>query len=277
MRFKTLSLMITVVIAFFFLPLTVMEASASLTWDFYEFNAVAQASVVDNTYPGYSDYDFDETFGPPVSITAYAEATNPEDPPYLQRARGFSTLNWNSMYLTSCSFCSGDLAQYAGGYSYAEAYGGFIAEDYIFNFLYSYEYEITARSGSNDANALNQTRAYFQVYDNTDKLFLFDDWIINDIVTSVGIDANSSSGTDADTLSMFIPVGHEIHVSLWTDYFAESNGYSCAGNDRCNNQAHLSFNYDIVLTPEPISSILFLTGGMTLAGRYYWKKRKVKT
>jgi len=37
-----------------------------------------------------------------------------------------------------------------------------------------------------------------------------------------------------------------------------------------------AWNYwsNLSVTPEPVSSILFVTGGVVLVGKRYWKKRK---
>ncbi|UCE71224.1 MAG: hypothetical protein JSV11_05735 [Nitrospiraceae bacterium] len=48
------------------------------------------------------------------------------------------------------------------------------------------------------------------------------------------------------------------------------SGY--CGSPTCNNDGSVTFQVAVV--PEPISSILFLTGGVVLVGRKYLKKRK---
>lgn len=49
----------------------------------------------------------------------------------------------------------------------------------------------------------------------------------------------------------------------WSVYVGWQNTGSGWGTDKTT----------FTVTPEPISSILFLTGGATLAARHYWKKR----
>lgn len=64
------------------------------------------------------------------------------------------------------------------------------------------------------------------------------------------------SAGDSATFSIQIPVGHNIEVNFGIHH------YNTDG----------SLTYNVAVVPEPISSILFVTGGTLLAGRRLLKK-----
>jgi len=85
---------------------------------------------------------------------------------------------------------------------------------------------------------------------------------IEDVTTSTVLFNDTYSGLQEYYIST--PVGDRISVSV--DY---------GSGERCCNGEFLSTRaYSMSVVPEPISSLLFVTGGTLLACRRYWKKRK---
>ena len=276
MKFKTSFSLISVITAVLFLSLIAVESDAAITWDNLTYNAFAEAYVGNSS--GYYDYGTSTKNGPPLRISAYARATNPENSPYSQMAQGYGVVDESSMFLKSCVFCKGNLGGDAYGYAYTEVTGTFIADDGFFNFGYDYGYTIAARGIDEAAYAENKAQAFLQVYDNTTGSFLFNDYLINNEITATGNEFNTYTDSGADMLSIPIAssIGHEIQVLFWADYMGKSQGYACAGNSRCDENASFSINYNMdvaPVVPEPVSSILFLSGGATLAVRRYLRKR----
>ena len=61
--------------------------------------------------------------------------------------------------------------------------------------------------------------------------------------------------------------GHDISVSFGAYVFTTSDGLTG------DNYEEISLNYSTAIVPEPISSILFVTGGSLLAGRRYLRRK----
>jgi len=74
----------------------------------------------------------------------------------------------------------------------------------------------------------------------------------------------SDSGTDFGTFVVQTPVDHDINVDFYLDFDGYPTVYS---------SSTLSYNMSTSLVPEPISSVLFITGGTLLAGRRIIRRR----
>jgi hypothetical protein len=59
------------------------------------------------------------------------------------------------------------------------------------------------------------------------------------------------------------------------DYLTFHPDFGNAWDDDGPPYYNHSFKFIVEVVPEPISSILFITGGATLIGRYYFKRKKV--
>ncbi len=121
----------------------------------------------------------------------------------------------------------------------------------FFKISYDYDYSNVETSGE------PSSKAWLKIDDLTNPGNLFD-----------GTFDLSPDATGSGVLYIPIPVGHELEV-----YFGISSqaprlltAYSTS--------SQLSLNYNMAVTPEPVSSMLFLAGAATLAIGYYRKKRK---
>jgi hypothetical protein len=93
-------------------------------------------------------------------------------------------------------------------------------------------------------------------------------WLtITDLSTSTVLYDNSSLTLDNNTYTIEVPTiaGNEIEVNFGAKVYASRFIYSQTENVR--------LNYSTAVAPEPISSILFVTGGTLLAGRRFLRRK----
>jgi hypothetical protein len=98
-------------------------------------------------------------------------------------------------------------------------------------------------------------------YDNEAYNYTYDySWLkITDITTGSSLYDQQLNGSSSDTVLINLTDQHEISVE-----FGIHNGYI----------GEQTLTYSTAVVPEPISSILFVTGGTLLAGQRYIKRRK---
>jgi len=92
-------------------------------------------------------------------------------------------------------------------------------------------------------------------------------WLqVNDLTTSDNLYFESLNHNTSDLITVPTLAGHVIEVRINNELF--NSIYS-------SQEATLNYNMSTApVVPEPISSILFVTGGTLLAGRRYLKRRK---
>ena len=137
--------------------------------------------------------------------------------------------------------------------------------------------EITASTMYTEAmvTGIQVVRAYASAdytgnYVSDDNFFVFsydgelDHLTVNNVTTSTILLDISTTGSS----TYYIPtaVGNEIEVSFGTS-IGEITRSSQSGS------SSLTYNMSTAVAPEPISSILFITGGTLLAGRRYIKRK----
>lgn len=74
-----------------------------------------------------------------------------------------------------------------------------------------------------------------------------------------------------DTIDIWHSLDNWDKVRVLGDWNVRAK-YTARGGDDTNTTGEGYTSFKVV--PEPISSILFLTGGATLVARHYWKKRQ---
>ncbi|RJO61644.1 hypothetical protein C4544_02235 [candidate division WS5 bacterium] len=135
-----------------------------------------------------------------------------------------------------------------GAYAYSQAYaefkGTYIASDPTI--LYSYDL----------------TRNYSgAVVGNWGSI------LIQDMTASSTLYSWAGLLSDSDTITIPTTVGNEIYVNLSIEATATSGSL---GVPEVNSAA---LSYTTAIAPEPISSILFITGGTLLAGRRFIRRK----
>ncbi len=116
------------------------------------------------------------------------------------------------------------------------------------NPLFNFSYSIVTTSGATPPNQ--------------------DYWLnVNDLTDNANLYYNNALSTNAGTITIDVPTtpGHEISVN-----FLISN----EGVAYPSQIGSAGMTYNMAVAPEPISSILFVTGGAVLAGRLYRKRRR---
>ncbi len=94
-------------------------------------------------------------------------------------------------------------------------------------------------------------------------------WLtVTDLTSSTVLynDASLSLDSSTHTIEISTIAGHEIEV-----YFGAK---ALAAREFSTQTENVRLNYSTAVAPEPISSILFVTGGTLLAGRRYMKRKK---
>jgi len=186
------------------------------------------------------EYIFDE-FGGDWSILDYdSQSGTPPISAYASYSNSYASSsipNLYSMYVSIGPVSSSWWRSQAD----AMFQGEFITTLPLLNFYYDY----SASGGSPSASGIKIT-----VYDITTSQTLFTQnfWAGPD---------ESSSGSG--TIPISVPVGDNIRVSLTATAFGK-------------DYANASLNYNFTLVPEPVSSILFITGGVLLVVRRGLKK-----
>jgi hypothetical protein len=91
--------------------------------------------------------------------------------------------------------------------------------------------------------------------------------LIQDNTTSSTLFSWEGLLSDSDVVSVSTPIGNEIYVNLSIEASASSGSL---GLPEVNSA---TLNYTVAVVPEPISSILFFTGGAMLGGRRLLKRK----
>jgi len=166
-----------------------------------------------------------------------------------------------------------DPSTYSYASSLARYYDIYTATAPLLIIDYSYTYDIFAQGRASDAVAGNYVDFSIIVQDQTTMEYLFPvpfnpevPYIFYDDVFVSGADSSSKSGSGADTLYISTPVGHDISVYVSAEEWANAYGDAKAGS------TSFSANVDITVVPEPISAVLFITGGVILGFRRFYNK-----
>ncbi|NOZ68798.1 MAG: hypothetical protein GXP46_06045 [Deferribacteres bacterium] len=237
-NFRLLS-KLTIIAALFFTPLS--AGAAEVPWSYEWYRAYAYGA----SYLHFDVFDeaTDEATGPVPPLNA--EVTDADD--FFFHGRS----NIESSYMETLAGAKGTGHFGGGAYASAEFWGRYTADMPFFVISYDYDYSIY------DPDSGPLSEAWLKIDDLTEPGNLFD-----------GTFALSPDATGSGVLYIPIPVGHELEVYFGISSLApsESTSYS--------TYSQLALNYNMAVTPEPVSSLLFLAGGATLAMRYYRKKRK---
>jgi len=134
---------------------------------------------------------------------------------------------------------------YASSQAFAEFEGTYIAHDPFF--LFSYDLIRNHSEG---------------VIGNWGTILIQDETTLSTLFSWEGL------FSDSDVLSIPTKIGNEIYVNFSIDAYA---GSGVIGLPEVNSA---TLNYTMSVVPEPISSILFITGGGLLAGRRFIRGMK---
>lgn len=97
-------------------------------------------------------------------------------------------------------------------------------------------------------------------------------WLtVTDLSTNTVLYSDSSLSLDNSVYNVLVPTtaGNQIEVDFGAKVFASRWLYPQTEN------VILNYSTAVAVAPEPISSILFLTGGATLIGRKYIRRKKI--
>jgi hypothetical protein len=180
------------------------------------------------------------------------------------------------MYLHTEADNSLSTDSYSRATAYAFFNGGFIANGSVLEISYSYSYDIYAEAIDPDAYAYNDIWAYLQVWEVSgeyapvySEYSHYEKELVSDFVEAYDSEAYSSSDSGTNTIS--IPVTPGVKYKVWLQ--AGESAYAGDGNAMAGARS-LTFTYDFTVVPEPVSSILFVTGAATLGVSYRRKRKK---
>jgi len=246
MRVKTLCSIIVFVVSFVFLPL--MATAAPVPWSSESYTAYAYANMgvwgmwcddyscypTINIMDEADEYTSESFF--PISASASAHFMGEE-------SNAFSEITYSTMNV------------------YAQAFSGYNDEFWL---LYGRAVGDAQFKGTFTANAplLNFT---YSLSSNNNKPSAAGGWIyVDDLTEGIELFSFSFAPSIPSTVALSIPIGHEIE--FYIEGWADTSVYYYDISDA-------TLTYSTSLVPEPISSLLFLAGGATLALRRYWRKK----
>jgi hypothetical protein len=239
---------------FIFLP-SMVTAQTSITWDTQLF--------------GHStNYDI-----PNVSVDSSSLLPLPHDYSYIDSQTNTLLQDMHLNINDANSFSSdvylynpggrGPLEKVAGSYFRGE----YIATSDILNLSYSYDFSHSTTNGG-----LSEFTLITSIWDlDAPSIITINNYIVDDFILNDATSNDSSSGT----ISFSVPVGHRIQTVLSTSYLSliDFDQYSTS-----LGTAEVSYEFTAgsisSVVPEPISSILFVTGGAVLAGRRYLRRKR---
>ena len=240
MRFKHLLGFIIIAIT----SVPVIAGAQSVTWNSEQYRAY---SLMENFTE--SEYAEDEKFGPPLPLSAGAYDSSG----FADSSAGIS----DSAITVGTYNASGKTINV---YGIGEFSGTFTASQPTFNFTYDYLYTCGGMAGGLDC-------------DNSDQAF----WLtVDDLTAGANLYSNTlmfaggflydESGSDNIYVNTLI--GNEVQVTFGSELasYTPENNYKSYGKT-------MEMTYSMSVAPEPISSILFVTGGTLLAGRRFMKRK----
>ncbi|MBI4688419.1 MAG: hypothetical protein HY756_11720 [Nitrospirae bacterium] len=263
---KLFYLAITLLVSF--LPLSMADGATPVPWESEYYWTYQSGKVWDKNF-----YDYESSFenAPPLPVSSFAEAKKPG----RQWAGGSGEITGDTMsVLAWVENTDPKYPKKSGGWanSWAGFYGTFHAtEPSIFMFSYDLDYFIELAGFRNQSAANDLSLGWLNVIDLTNnKTFLHNSrWFDKqEKITGRG-SYFFEAGHLSDTISVPITAGHDIGVSFGIKQIA-------LVRDKGEAVSNLSLSYNTAVAPEPVSSILFLTGGALLAGRQYIRKRQRK-
>jgi len=195
----------------------------------------------------YTDIDgalanSEENFGPLLPITASALSTKPVGSGYfIIGSYAHSEITSSGMTIETRANGYGDVA----GRNVADTSftGIFTASAPLFQYSFSY-------SGDQDV----------------DRGFTF--ITIDDLTASTTLFSQNITTDSTNIFAIDTPVGHSIRV-----YYGMSIGVLDSYPGLASNNLTQSLTYSTAVAPEPVSSILFVTGGALLAGRRFLRRK----
>jgi len=234
---KTRFFLCVIVITISFFSLTPAGGAYTVPWlsQSYESFAAAGEDLVDPDCVTYNMCSIMQTFGPPLPISASAAYDSG-----IKDTTAYSEITASTMllqwYRPDYYFRAKADARFTGNYIAAYDYFVFSFSDFVWG---SY---------------LGDNSAYVTVKDISTSATLLNEYLP---------DFGSPHGT------YYIPTiaGDEIEVSLWLTT-GEMAGF---GNPYSGTY---SISYSMSVVPEPVSSILFITGGTLFAGRRFIRKSR---
>jgi hypothetical protein len=238
MKFRAIIVFIILLTIFHYAASTTM--AASVPWSIESYRSYVYATSEGET-------EEHELFGPPLSISSYASA-----PTY--QSCGYAATNSEVTY-TDMSVWSQNYF-WCGGYGYATAEASFAGEYTAtlpyFRLSYNFDYIYGPNTPSEESTF------WISVDDITQGSNLY----------AYSISTNGSSIQDIDTITIPTEIGNNIKVYFGID--TSNGGYGEVSESLSYSMSTISS----VVVPEPISSILFVTGGTLLVGRRYMKRKK---
>lgn len=178
-------------------------------------------------------------FGAPLPITdSYESQISWQNYSYSSVTDSRMVVNANSAYIDYHVWAE---ASFSGTYTASSAYP-------LFQFLYG------GTLVNENPGHREEHYAWLTVTDLTTSTLLYDN-------QSLTLDGNQS------TIRLETIDGHDISVN----FGAKASAMKFLGPD---TRATVTLDYNMAVAPEPISSILFVTGGTLLAGRRFLKRKK---
>ena len=213
-----------------------ITASAdSVSWSTEDYSVVAQSS----THGALDSAD-----GPPLPISAYINETT-----CWTAGTAYSEITTSLMTAEAHAETDCDIGIFQANASFIGTYNSILP---YFEFSYDYSFINTQPYGQ-----FNWTFANILITDITDSNNLLD------------VEFSEGNGT----FYIQTPLDHTIQVEVQLEA-------SAFGNDRAYGDTGSYLNYnmsvgsEVPVVPEPISSILFVTGGTLLAGRRFIKRNR---
>lgn len=210
---------------------------------------MAEASDVSWTSESYRAYAYaeennpqqEEVFGPPLPISANAYDFIVDADSTVTASSIVVGVNRDATYGFLDPHYANALGEFAGTYTATAAY-----------FLFSYSYDYF--NGTSPSTAGN--RFWISVDDMTTSSNLY----------SKNVSFSSSTSSGPQNIYLDTVFGNQISVN----FGIEAETIWGSGPD---DWGGVSLSYNTAVVPEPISSILFVTGGSLLAGRRFIRRK----
>ena len=229
-----------IMIILIFIP--VQAGAGTVPWVTEEYRAYAQSR-------GWLGDIQQELWGPPLPISAYASG----DPSFSFASSditGTAMSIWTYDESHSGALFYPDLSNANADFS-----GSFMAVDPLFQLSYSYNAVVNINDRDNLGPG-SDDKYWINIYDVTSSTSLYSNTVI----------FNSGSSSGSNILNISTPLGHQISV----DFGIQAGSYNGAFR---SDETTIDFTYSTAVVPEPISSILFVTGGALLAGRGFIRRQ----